>query len=53
MRIEVDAVAGTLESSDPLVRVSPAEELRLEVTATVEPPFGPELRRKLAAPMDR
>lgn len=53
MRIEVDAVAGTLESSDALVRVSPAEELRIEVTSTVEAQFGAEIRRTVAEQLDR
>ncbi len=53
MRIEVDAVAGTLESSDALVRVSPAEELRIEVTSTVEAQRGAEIRRTVAEQLDR
>lgn len=40
MRITKDAFAGTLESSDALVRVEPAEDLDITITSTVTAQFG-------------
>ena len=47
MNIQIDAMAGTLESSDLLVKVSPHPEGRLEVAITSEVmrQFGAQIRR--------
>lgn len=48
MRIVKDAVAGTLESSDAMVRVSPGSELTVEVNTSVEAQFGDAIRALIA-----
>ena len=45
MRITANAIAGTLESNDVLVRVSPAEGLKVDIEAIVLPQFGKQIRR--------
>jgi citrate lyase subunit gamma (acyl carrier protein) len=47
LRIITEAVAGTLESSDLLVKVSPSREKTLEihVTSDVMKQFGTQIRR--------
>jgi len=47
MNIQIDAMAGTLESSDLLVKVSPHPEGRLEVAISSEVmrQFGAQIRR--------
>ncbi len=47
MDIEIEAMAGTLESSDLLVKVSPHEEHKLElvITSEVMRQFGAQIRR--------
>lgn len=40
MKITKSAIAGTLESSDALVRVSPADELDIEINSSVGKQFG-------------
>ncbi len=44
MRIVNDAIAGTLESSDVMVRVSPHDELEVIVASTVEAQYGDAIR---------
>ncbi|GAB96035.1 citrate lyase subunit gamma (acyl carrier protein) [Kineosphaera limosa] len=48
MRIARDALAGTLESSDVLVRVHPSDELAIEVRSTVLARYGADIRRVVA-----
>lgn len=45
MRITANAIAGTLESNDVLVRVSPAEGLKVDIESIVLPQFGKQIRR--------
>lgn len=44
MRIVNDSLAGTLESSDAVVRVSPHESLDVSIVSTVEAQFGAQIR---------
>lgn len=46
MKVVKSAMAGTLESSDILVKVRPATEtgLQIHVDSTVEPQFGDQIR---------
>ncbi|WP_040159310.1 citrate lyase acyl carrier protein [Mobilicoccus massiliensis] len=44
MRIVNDSLAGTLESSDAVVRVSPHEKLEVTVVSTVAAQFGAQIR---------
>lgn len=44
MRIQKDAVAGTLESSDVMVKVSPHPTLEVTLTSTVLAQFGDQIR---------
>lgn len=45
MRIQKDAVAGTLESSDVMVKVSPNPTLEVNLTSTVMAQFGDQIRK--------
>ena len=45
MKITVNAIAGTLESNDVLVRVSPAEGLNVDIESIVLPQFGDQIRQ--------
>ena len=45
MRITANAIAGTLESNDVLVRVSPAEGLKVDIESIVLPQFGKQIRQ--------
>ena len=45
MKITTNAIAGTLESNDVLVRVSPAEGLSVEIESIVLPQFGKQIRQ--------
>lgn len=47
MKIEVNAVAGTLESSDVYVMVAPAETLEIEIQSVVYQQFGDQIRRSI------
>lgn len=40
MNITKDAIAGTLESSDVLVRVSPSDTLQIDITSSVQAQYG-------------
>ena len=55
MEIVKNALAGTLESSDALVRVEPHEEDRLEIVITSEVmrQFGLQIRRVVEATLGR
>lgn len=44
MRIVTEALAGTLESSDVLVRVTPSDELQIDVTSSVQAQYGAQIR---------
>lgn len=45
MKITTNAIAGTLESNDVLVRVSPADGLSIEIESIVLPQFGKQIRQ--------
>jgi citrate lyase subunit gamma (acyl carrier protein) len=45
MKITINAIAGTLESNDVLVRVNPAEGLSVEIESIVLPQFGKQIRQ--------
>ncbi len=45
MQIQGRAMAGTLESNDVMVTVSPAQALEVQVTSIVLGQFGEELKR--------
>ena len=54
MKIVKDAMAGTLESSDVLVKVAPSEGgLEVVVTSEVERQFGAQIRRVVAETLGR
>lgn len=53
MRISREALAGTLESSDVLVRVNPARTLKLDVKSSVMGQFGDDIRRVVTDQLDR
>lgn len=53
MRITREALAGTLESSDVLVRVNPAGTLKLDVKSSVMGQFGDDIRRVVTDQLDR
>jgi citrate lyase subunit gamma (acyl carrier protein) len=44
MDITIDAMAGTLESSDAMVRVSPGSQLRIDITSSVMAQYGAAIR---------
>ena len=52
MRIVNDSLAGTLESSDAVVRVSPHDTLEVTVVSTVEAQFGAQIRAVVAETLD-
>ncbi|WP_301099607.1 citrate lyase acyl carrier protein [Otariodibacter sp.] len=43
MKVVKIAVAGTLESSDALIRVSPAEDVDIEINSIVKEQFGEDI----------
>ncbi len=45
MRIVREALAGTLESSDALVRIGPADDLTVDVRSSVQAQFGEQVRK--------
>lgn len=49
MQITKAAVAGTLESSDALIRVEPAEGLDLEINSSVGKQFGEQIEATVKA----
>lgn len=44
MKISKEAIAGTLESSDLLVKVSPSEELEVVINSEVIKQFGAQIK---------
>ena len=44
MRIEKDALAGTLESSDVLVKVAPSQQKEITISSTVMAQFGDQIK---------
>ncbi len=44
MEIIREAVAGSLESSDVMVTVSPADDVRIELNSSVEQYYGDSIR---------
>jgi citrate lyase subunit gamma (acyl carrier protein) len=53
VRIMSEAIAGTLESSDALVRVSPSDELLIDVKSSVYAQYGSQIREKVADTLTR
>lgn len=49
MKITKPALAGTLESSDALIRVTPAEELEIEINSSVFAQFGDDIQQSVQA----
>lgn len=45
MKISKEAIAGTLESSDLLVKVSPSEELEVVINSEVIKQFGAQIKK--------
>ena len=52
MEITKDAVAGTLESSDVLVKVSPGDKLDIVIQSSVMKQFGKQIRRTVSETLD-
>lgn len=52
MRITKEAQAGTLESSDALVRVAPADDLQVDITSTVQAQYGDDVARVVAETLE-
>lgn len=52
MHIVHDSLAGTLESSDAVVRVSPLPTLEVTVVSTVGAQFGAQIRAVVAETLD-
>lgn len=53
MRITREALAGTLESSDVLVRVHPSDDLRIDVRSSVMAQYGDDIRRVVTDELTR
>lgn len=53
MIINHDAVAGTLESGDALVRVAPDEDFEVNVSTSVETQYGDTVRAVIAEVLER
>ena len=49
MKITKPALAGTLESSDALIRVTPADELEIEINSSVLAQFGEDIQQTVQA----
>ncbi|MCQ9120386.1 citrate lyase acyl carrier protein [Rodentibacter pneumotropicus] len=49
MKINKSAVAGTLESSDALIRIEPANSLSVEINSSVGKQFGEAIERTVLA----
>ncbi len=52
-RIRASAQAGTLQSSDLLVYVEPADSLQLEIESTVQKQFEPLIRERVSQVLRR
>lgn len=48
MQILRDSAAGTLESGDAMVRVSPSDDLEVNVSSSVEVQYGTQVRAVIA-----
>lgn len=54
MQIEKNAVAGTLESSDAMVTVEPAEQgIELEISSSVMNQYGRQIRQTVLETLER
>ena len=53
MRIAREALAGTLESNDVLVRVAPSETLMIDVKSSVLAQFGSQIRQVVTETLDK
>jgi citrate lyase subunit gamma (acyl carrier protein) len=53
MRIQTKASAGTMQSSDLMVHVEPADTLTIEIDSTVKKQFEPLIRERIQAVLDR
>lgn len=53
MLIEKDAMAGTLESSDAQVTVSPAEGLDIEIESIVANQYGRQIKETILKTLER
>lgn len=49
MKISKSAVAGTLESSDALIRIEPASSLTVEISSSVGKQFGEAIEQTVLA----
>ena len=49
MKISKSAVAGTLESSDALIRIEPASSLSIEINSSVGKQFGEAIEQTVRA----
>lgn len=52
MEITKEAVAGTLESSDLLVKVAPGDKLDIVIQSSVMKQFGKQIRRMVSETLD-
>ncbi|QPB43099.1 citrate lyase acyl carrier protein [Rodentibacter haemolyticus] len=53
MKINKSAVAGTLESSDALVRIEPANSLTVEINSSVGKQFGETIEQTVRATLTK
>ena len=53
MRIKRKAQAGTMQSSDLMVFLEPADELRIEIESTVKKQFEHLIRRQIETVLER
>lgn len=53
MEIKQTSVAGTLESSDIMITVKPAEERKIILESSVEKQFGQQIRNLINQTLDR
>jgi citrate lyase subunit gamma (acyl carrier protein) len=47
MRIEKNSIAGTLESSDIFVEISPGQGVEIELSSVVMPQFGDSIKQSI------
>ena len=53
MKISKSAVAGTLESSDALIRIEPASSLTIEINSSVGKQFGEAIEETVRATLTK
>ena len=53
MEIKHNATAGTLESSDALITVEPAEEMTLDISSSVMNQYGRQIRATVQETLER